>query len=289
MRMNELHNNDLYNANELNTLIDLAYHEDAPEGDISTRYLMSASDRAVATLVAKDDGIISGLEVAEYVLQWLSEDVTFTPHCQDGNEIHYGDKIATIEGGYAHLLRSERVMLNFLQRMSGIATYTHECVQCVAGTKTRILDTRKTAPGHRLTDKMAVRHGGGTNHRTSLSDMVMLKDNHIAVAGGIASAVAAVRPHLPISVLIEVETTTLEQVKEAIRAGADIIMLDNMDLKMMQMAVALINGRAKVEASGNMTAERLAAVAAIGVDYISIGALTHSVTAFDISMKIQPC
>ena len=179
-------------------------------------------------------------------------------------------------------------MLNFLQRMSGIATYTHQCVQCVSGTKTQILDTRKTAPGHRLTDKMAVRDGGGTNHRASLSDMVMLKDNHIAMAGGILPAVEEVRPNLPISILIEVETTTLEEVQEALDAGADIIMLDNMDIETMRRAVVLINGQAKVEASGNMTAERLAAVAAVGVDYISIGALTHSVRAFDISMKIKP-
>ena len=179
-------------------------------------------------------------------------------------------------------------MLNFLQRMSGIATYTNQCVQCVAGTKTQILDTRKTAPGHRLTDKMAVRHGGGTNHRASLSDMVMLKDNHIAMAGGIIPAVEAVRPHLPISILIEVETSTLEEVQDALDAGADIIMLDNMDTETMRRAVELIDGQAKVEASGNMTAERLAAVAAVGVDYISIGALTHSVRAFDISMKIKP-
>lgn len=179
-------------------------------------------------------------------------------------------------------------MLNFLQRMSGIATYTHQCVQCVSGTKTQILDTRKTAPGHRLTDKMAVRDGGGTNHRASLSDMVMLKDNHIAMAGGILPAVEEVRPNLPISILIEVETTTLEEVQEALDAGADIIMLDNMDIETMRRAVVLINGQAKVEASGNMTVERLASVAAVGVDYISIGALTHSVRAFDISMKIKP-
>lgn len=281
--MTELHNYD-----ELNALIDLAYREDAPEGDLSTRYLLSRSDRAIATLMAKADGIISGLEVAEYVLQWCSEPVTFTPHCQDGDVVYHGDRLATIEGAYADLLRAERIMLNFLQRMSGIATYTHRCVQCVAGTKARILDTRKTVPGHRLTDKMAVRHGGGTNHRTSLSDMVMLKDNHIALAGGIGPAVAAVRPHLPISILIEVETTTLEEVWEALQAGADIIMLDNMDLETMRQAVLLINGRAKVEASGNMTVERLAPVAEIGVDYISLGALTHSVVAFDISMMIHP-
>ena len=281
---------DIYNSEEFATLIELAYREDAPTGDLSTRYILSESDRAIATLIAKDDGIVSGLEVAYMVLCRCTpeEEITFTSEYEDGDEVRKGDILATIEAPYAELLRAERIMLNFLQRMSGIATYTHQCVQCVSGTKTQILDTRKTAPGHRLTDKMAVRDGGGTNHRASLSDMVMLKDNHIAMAGGILPAVEEVRPNLPISVLIEVETTTLEEVQEALDAGADIIMLDNMDIETMRRAIVLINGQAKVEASGNMTAERLAAVAAVGVDYISIGALTHSVRAFDISMKIKP-
>ena len=281
---------DIYNSEEFATLIELAYREDAPTGDLSTRYILSESDRAIATLIAKDDGIISGLEVAYMVLCRCTpeEEITFTSEYEDGDEVRKGDILASIEAPYADLLRAERIMLNFMQRMSGIATYTHQCVQCVAGTKTQILDTRKTAPGHRLTDKMAVRDGGGTNHRASLSDMVMLKDNHIAMAGGILPAVEEVRPHLPISIQIEVETTTLEEVQEAIDAGADIIMLDNMDIETMRRAVELIDGQAKVEASGNMTAERLAAVAAVGVDYISIGALTHSVRAFDISMKIKP-
>lgn len=281
---------DIYNSEEFATLIELAYREDAPTGDLSTRYILSESDRAIATLIAKDDGIVSGLEVAYMVLCRCTpeEEITFTSEYEDGDEVRKGDILATIEAPYAELLRAERIMLNFLQRMSGIATYTHQCVQCVSGTKTQILDTRKTAPGHRLTDKMAVRDGGGTNHRASLSDMVMLKDNHIAMAGGILPAVEEVRPNLPISVLIEVETTTLEEVQEALDAGADIIMLDNMDIETMRRAVVLINGQAKVEASGNMTIERLAAVAAVGVDYISIGALTHSVRAFDISMKIKP-
>ena len=281
---------DIYNSEEFATLIELAYREDAPTGDLSTRYILSESDRAIATLIAKDDGIVSGLEVAYMVLCRCTpeEEITFTSEYEDGDEVRKGDILATIEAPYAELLRAERIMLNFLQRMSGIATYTHQCVQCVSGTKTQILDTRKTAPGHRLTDKMAVRDGGGTNHRASLSDMVMLKDNHIAMAGGILPAVEEVRPNLPISVLIEVETTTLEEVQEALDAGADIIMLDNMDIETMRRAVVLINGQAKVEASGNMTVERLASVAAVGVDYISIGALTHSVRAFDISMKIKP-
>ena len=282
--------NELLHSEEFASLIELAFREDAPNGDISTRYILTESDRARATLIAKADGIISGLDVAYLALAWCTgdEDFIFERHCQDGDKVHKGDTLVTIEAPYAELLRAERIMLNFLQRMSGIATYTHQCVQCVAGTRTQILDTRKTAPGHRLTDKMAVRHGGGTNHRASLSDMVMLKDNHIAMAGGIIPAVKAVRPHLPISILIEVETSTLQEVREAIEAGADIIMLDNMSIETMKAAVALIDGQAEVEASGNMTAERLAAVAAVGVDYISIGALTHSVRAFDISMKIKP-
>lgn len=279
---------DILHTPHLHTLISLALEEDAPEGDLSTRYLMSDEDTATATLTAKADGIVSGLAVARLVLEYCSPEATFVSECEDGDPVCHGDLIATIQGPYAALLRAERVMLNFMQRMSGIATYTHQCVACTAGTKTRILDTRKTLPGHRLTDKMAVLHGGGTNHRMSLSDMVMLKDNHIKVAGGIIPAVEAVRPHLPISVLIEVETTSLAEVQQAIEAGADIIMLDNMDTDTMAQAVQLIAGRAKVEASGNMTAERIAAVAAVGVDYISIGALTHSVRALDISMNIVP-
>ena len=281
---------ELLHSEEFASLIELAFREDAPNGDISTRYILTESDQARATLIAKADGIISGLDVAYLALAWCigDEDFIFERHCQDGDKVHKGDTLVTIEAPYAELLRAERIMLNFLQRMSGIATYTHQCVQCIAGTKTQILYTRKTAPGHRLTDKMAVRHGGGTNHRASLSDMVMLKDNHIAMAGGIIPAVNAVRTHLPISILIEVETSTLQEVREAIEAGADIIMLDNMSIETMKAAVALIDGQAEVEASGNMTAERLAAVAAVGVDYISIGALTHSVRAFDISMKIKP-
>ncbi|MBN2806239.1 MAG: carboxylating nicotinate-nucleotide diphosphorylase, partial [Prolixibacteraceae bacterium] len=192
----------------------------------------------------------------------------------------------TIKGAYRALLTGERLALNFLQRMSGIATETNKYVEAVREFNTKILDTRKTVPGLRLLDKYAVKAGGGTNHRIGLYDMVMIKDNHIAVAGGISIAVQAIRPNIDPSIKIEVETTTLAEVQEAIDAGADIIMLDNMDNATMTTAVKLINGRAKVEASGNMNLERVREVAATGVDYISIGALTHSVTALDISQKI---
>ena len=209
----------------------------------------------------------------------------------DGNftleGVKKGDIILRIEASYRTLLCGERLSLNILQRMSGIATATSHYMKELAGTHTQLLDTRKTAPGLRVLDKMAVHHGGGSNHRMGLYDMIMLKDNHIKIAGGIPNAVKAVKQNLPLSIKVEVETTTLEEVQQAIDAGADIIMLDNMSNETMAEAVRLIAGRAKTEASGNISIPRLQGVAATGVDYISVGALTHSVTALDISMNIK--
>lgn len=272
----------------LDQLIDIAIEEDISTGDLATNALIGRGERATALITAKADGVISGLAVAERVLETIStEEYLFEPYLQDGDRVAKGDKILKIEGTYRDLLTSERLMLNFLQRMSGIATATRQMVDLIAGTKAQLLDTRKTVPGHRLTDKLAVKHGGGTNHRMGLYDMAMIKDNHIKAAGGISKAIKQVKSTLPISVKVEVETTNLEEVKEALQGGADIIMLDNMSSEMMKEAVALIGNNAATEASGNITHERIREVAETGVDFISVGALTHSVRALDMSMNFE--
>lgn len=270
----------------LKTLIDMAFAEDLGTGDLATQVIFPESRKAEAYLIAKADGVISGLEIAKMILEHFGPLEDFTPHVKDGDRVTKGQKILDFRGDYAHLLSSERIMLNFLQRMSGIATATRHYVDLLSGTRTRILDTRKTLPGHRYTDKMAVLHGGGMNHRMGLYDMCLLKDNHITVSGGVRQAIEAARAGLPVSVKIEIETETLPQVKEALDAGADIIMLDNMDIPTMRRAVEMISGRAKTEASGNITSDNIAQIAReTGVDFISSGALTHSVKALDISMK----
>ncbi|WP_288904250.1 carboxylating nicotinate-nucleotide diphosphorylase [uncultured Porphyromonas sp.] len=272
----------------LDQLIDIAIEEDISTGDLATNALIAKGQRATALITAKADGVISGLAVAERVLETIStEEYLFEPYLQDGDRVAKGDKILKIEGTYRDLLTSERLMLNFLQRMSGIATATRQMVDLIAGTKAQLLDTRKTVPGHRLTDKLAVKHGGGTNHRMGLYDMAMIKDNHIKAAGGISKAIKQVKATLPISVKVEVETTNLEEVQEALQGGADIIMLDNMSSEMMKEAVALIGNKAATEASGNITHERISEVAETGVDFISVGALTHSVRALDMSMNFE--
>lgn len=272
----------------LDQLIDIAIEEDISTGDLATNALIGRGERATALITAKADGVISGLAVAERVLETIStEEYLFEPYLQDGDRVAKGDKILKIEGTYRDLLTSERLMLNFLQRMSGIATATRQMVDLIAGTKAQLLDTRKTVPGHRLTDKLAVKHGGGTNHRMGLYDMAMIKDNHIKAAGGISKAIKQVKSTLPISVKVEVETTNLEEVQEALQGGADIIMLDNMSSEMMKEAVALIGNKAATEASGNITHERIREVAETGVDFISVGALTHSVRALDMSMNFE--
>ena len=270
----------------IDKLIDLAIEEDIASGDISTDAIIPAHSKAVATMTMKADGVISGLEVIRKVYERFENDFTWEPLVKDGDHVKKGDVILRIGASYRTLLYGERLSLNILQRMSGIATETSKYVAELAGSHTQLLDTRKTAPGMRMLDKMAVKDGGGMNHRIGLFDMVMLKDNHIKIAGGIPAATAAVKKNLPLSVRMEVETTTLEEVREALEGGADIIMLDNMTNETMAEAVKMIAGRAKTEASGNMNIARLKEVAATGVDYISVGALTHSVTALDISMNI---
>lgn len=271
----------------IDQLIDLAIEEDIANGDITTNSIIPAHSRAVAEMKMKADGVISGLDIAKRVYEHFEKDIVWTPFVQNGNFVRKGEVILRIEASYRCLLLGERLSLNILQRMSGIATETAKYVKELAGTHTQLLDTRKTAPGLRILDKMAVKDGGGTNHRMGLYDMVMIKDNHIKVAGGITNAVNAVRSHIADGIKIEVETTNLDEVREALSVYADIIMLDNMSNADMTEAVKIINGQAKTEASGNMSIPRLKEVAATGVDYISVGALTHSVTALDISMNIQ--
>jgi len=267
-------------------LFELAYAEDIGDGDITTNNLVPSAQLKTAVMVAKEDGVIAGLPVAEMVFRKLDENLVWKEVKPDGSQVRLGDVIAEFTGTYRALLTGERKALNFLQRLSGIATYASLCMKEVEGLSVEILDTRKTLPGYRYLDKYAVRMGGASNHRFGLYDMVMIKDNHIQVAGGIKPAVEAIRKKVPMSIKIEVETSNLAEVQEAIEAGADIIMLDNMSSEMMAEAVKLIDKRAKIEASGNMTLKRIRKVASTGVDYISIGALTHSVKALDISQRI---
>ncbi len=267
-------------------LFELAYAEDIGDGDITTNNLVPPAQLKTAVMVAKEDGVIAGLPVAEMVFRKLDENLVWKEVKPDGSQVRLGDVIAEFTGTYRALLTGERKALNFLQRLSGIATYASLCMKEVEGLSVEILDTRKTLPGYRYLDKYAVRMGGASNHRFGLYDMVMIKDNHIQVAGGIKPAVEAIRKKVPMSIKIEVETSNLAEVQEAIEAGADIIMLDNMSSEMMAEAVKLIDKRAKIEASGNMTLKRIRKVASTGVDYISIGALTHSVKALDISQRI---
>lgn len=278
--------NNMRNEELIEELIDLAIEEDISTGDISTDAIIPVNSMATAVMTAKADGVVSGLSVIRKVYERFEDGFEWEPYVNDGDHVRKGDRILRIKASYRTLLYGERLSLNILQRMSGIATATARYVEEIKDTHTVILDTRKTAPGMRILDKMAVHDGGGKNHRMGLYDMVMLKDNHIKIAGGIPNAVAAVRKNLPLSVRLEVETTNLEEVKQALECGADIIMFDNMDNATMAEAVKLIGGRAKTEASGNMSIPRLKEVAATGVDYISVGALTHSVTALDISMNI---
>lgn len=268
-------------------IITLALREDIGEGDISTDSLIGDSEQASAYIIAKEEGILAGLPVAERVFRRLDPKINWYVHKSDGDKVANGDLIVEFTGKLRAILTGERTALNFLQRMSGISTAAGKFADAVKEFNTRILDTRKTAPGQRMLDKYAVKMGGGTNHRIGLYDMVMIKDNHIKGAGSISNAVRIVREKTPPHIKIEVETTSLDEVKEALASGADIIMLDNMSIEMMKQAVEIINGRAKVEASGGVSFDKLKSIAATGVDFISVGALTHSVKALDLSQYIK--
>jgi nicotinate-nucleotide pyrophosphorylase (carboxylating) len=268
----------------MDTAIDAALREDMPEGDVTSESIIPAEARSEASFLAKEDGVLAGLEVASRVFAKLDPSVIFIERFRDGSSFRKGDKLARVKGPTVVLLKGERTALNFLQHLCGVATLTRRYVDAIAGTKTRILDTRKTTPGLRLLEKYAVKLGGGTNHRISLSDMVLIKDNHLHFVGNVAEAVRRARSRARPGVRIEVEAASLLQVREALAAGADMIMLDNMPLETMNQAVALARGRVPLEASGNMTLDRVRAVAETGVDFISVGALTHSAKAVDISM-----
>lgn len=261
-----------------------AIKEDAPFGDVTTSSIVDESNMSQVELLCKEDGIIAGLQVFKRVFQ-LIDDVDIEFFVSDGDEIKKGQLLAIIKGKTHVLLTGERTALNLLQRMSGIATLTKKFVNELKGTNTKLLDTRKTTPNLRVFEKYAVKVGGGTNHRFGLSDGVMLKDNHIAAAGGIKNAVELVRKNAPFVRKIEVETETLQQVQEALEAAAHIIMLDNMDIETMKKAVKLINGKAETEASGNVSLDNIKEVATSGVDFISTGAITHSFKVLDLSLK----
>ncbi|NLX79247.1 MAG: carboxylating nicotinate-nucleotide diphosphorylase [Clostridiales bacterium] len=271
----------------IDNLIYKALDEDINYIDISSAYIFTDDMKSTAYFVSKADGVLAGIDVALRVFELLDKDVVINKICKDGDKITKGTEIATIEGKTAMLLKGERTALNILQHMSGIATAVSKAVEAVSHTNATIADTRKTLPGLRPLQKYAVTCGGGKNHRYNLSDAVMLKDNHIDAGGGISKTVKTVRQHIGHTVTIEVETRNLAEVKEALDAGADIIMLDNMTVDEMKEAVKLIGGRAKTEASGNITLDNIKEVAETGVDIISMGAITHSVKAFDISMNIR--
>jgi len=278
---------DLLKTKAVNTLIDLAIAEDIYTGDITSDAILANSKNQTAFLIAKANGVIAGLPLASLIFNKIDATIQFESLVNEGGFVKSKTKLAKISGDYKSLLEAERIVLNFTQRLSGIATETAQYVAQTKGSKTQILDTRKTLPGFRLLDKYAVKMGGGTNHRMGLFDMVMLKENHIEVSGGITNAVSQIRKKVSPDIKIEVETKNLAEVKEALENRVDVIMLDNMSLDMMQQAVSIIDGQIKVEASGNMTLNRITEVVKTGVDFISVGALTHSVTALDISMLIE--
>lgn len=266
-------------------LIRMALEEDITSEDVSTNAVMPEYAAGTVDLIAKEDGVIAGLDVYARVFTLLDEKTEVIFFCKDGDTVRKGDKLAVVNGDIRVLLSGERVALNYLQRMSGIATYTREVASLLEGSRVTLLDTRKTTPNCRIFEKYAVRIGGGQNHRYNLSDGVLLKDNHIGAAGSITKAIRMAKEYAPFVRKIEIEVETLEQVKEAVAAGADIIMLDNMTLEMMKQAVALIDGKAQTECSGNVTKENIAKIRDIGVDFVSSGALTHSAPILDISMK----
>lgn len=266
-------------------LILQALAEDITSEDITTNAVMREAKQGEVQLICKQDGVIAGLDVFERVFTLLDDTTTVEFYCKDGDEVKNGQLMATVTGDIRVLLSGERTALNYLQRMSGIATYTHEVASLLAGSKTKLLDTRKTTPNMRVFEKYAVKAGGGYNHRYNLSDGVLLKDNHIGAAGGVKEAIQMAKEYAPFVRKIEVEVENLEMVKEAVEAGADIIMLDNMTPAEMKEAIAIIDHRAETECSGNVTKENIANIVDLGVDYISSGALTHSAPILDISLK----
>ena len=296
--------NEITMKMQADQLIRMALQEDITSEDVSTNAVMPTATKGTVDLIAKEDGVVAGLEIYARVFTILDEKTEIDLHCKDGDEVKKGELMATVTGDIRVLLSGERVALNYLQRMSGIATYTRQVAKLLEGSNVTLLDTRKTTPNCRVFEKYAVRVGGGHNHRYNLSDGVLLKDNHIGAAGSVAKAVKMAKAYAPFVRKIEIEVETLDQVKEAVEAGADIIMLDNMTTEQLKesidyiagraeievsgnvtKAVHMIDGRAETECSGNVTEERLKRIAELGVDYVSCGALTHSAPILDISMK----
>ena len=270
---------------QVDHLILEALKEDISSEDVTTNAVMKEAVKGEVELICKQDGIICGLQVFERVFALLDDSTRVEFFAEDGEEVKNGQLLAKVYGDIRVLLCGERTALNYLQRMSGIATYTHSVAALLKGTKTKLLDTRKTTPNNRIFEKYSVRVGGGNNHRYNLSDGVLLKDNHIGAAGGVAEAVKMAKEYAPFVRKIEVEVETLDMLKEAVEAGADIIMLDNMSHEQMKEAMEYIDGRAEVEVSGNVTKENISRLTDLGVDYISSGALTHSAPILDISLK----
>ena len=277
--------NEITMKMQADQLIRMALQEDITSEDVSTNAVMPTATKGTVDLIAKEDGVVAGLEIYARVFTILDEKTEIDLHCKDGDEVKKGELMATVTGDIRVLLSGERVALNYLQRMSGIATYTRQVAKLLEGSNVTLLDTRKTTPNCRVFEKYAVRVGGGHNHRYNLSDGVLLKDNHIGAAGSVAKAVKMAKAYAPFVRKIEIEVETLDQVKEAVEAGADIIMLDNMTPEIMKQAVELIDGRAQTECSGNITKENIQKIREIGVDFVSSGALTHSAPILDISMK----
>nr|WP_295263310.1 carboxylating nicotinate-nucleotide diphosphorylase [uncultured Blautia sp.] len=277
--------NEITMKMQADQLIRMALQEDITSEDVSTNAVMPTATKGTVDLIAKEDGVVAGLEIYARVFTILDEKTEIDLHCKDGDEVKKGELMATVTGDIRVLLSGERVALNYLQRMSGIATYTRQVAKLLEGSNVTLLDTRKTTPNCRVFEKYAVRVGGGHNHRYNLSDGVLLKDNHIGAAGSVTKAVKMAKAYAPFVRKIEIEVETLDQVKEAVEAGADIIMLDNMTPEIMKQAVELIDGRAQTECSGNITKENIQKIREIGVDFVSSGALTHSAPILDISMK----
>ena len=277
--------NEITMLTNADPLIRMALAEDITSEDISTNAVMREAKQGEVDLICKEDGIIAGLSVFKRVFTLLDADTEIIFFCQDGDEVKQGQKMGVVRGDIRVLLSGERTALNYLQRMSGIATYTNSITKLLAGSKTKLLDTRKTTPNNRIFEKYAVKAGGGYNHRYNLSDGVLLKDNHIGAAGSVAKAIEMAKEYCPFVRKIEIEVANLDMVKEAADAGADIIMLDNMSHDDMKEAIRIIDGRAETECSGNVTRENIAKLIDLGVDYISSGALTHSAPIMDISLK----
>ncbi len=270
----------------VDTIIERALEEDLPHGDVTSESIIPPESLSKAVILAKESGILAGISVAESVFTKIDPTLSFEVKKKDGQEIKKGDVLAELEGRSISLLKGERTALNFLQRLSGIATITHQYVQALEGSPTKILDTRKTTPGLRVLEKYAVKMGGGNNHRQNLSDMVLIKDNHIKLVMGISEAVQLARAKVGPGIKIEVETTCREEVIEAVNSGADMIMMDNMSLDEMRDIVVFINGKVPLEISGNVNLQMAKEYSNLGVDYISVGSLTHSFKSLDISMDI---